>query len=99
MSKLCFGSYAQILRRYYNGNNEDLVNDLANGIKNDISIDKGNVSRIFNCKDNIRKDLVETSQTDRVLNSIEKYFLDYIIPNLKIKLQNNLIQDMLKLIS
>ncbi|MEG1751933.1 MAG: DUF1837 domain-containing protein [Clostridia bacterium] len=99
MSKLCIGSYAQMLKKYYNGTNENLSNDLANGIENDIYIDKGNVSRIFNCKGNISKDLIDSSQGEKVLKNIEKYFSDYIIPNLKVKLQNNLIQDMLKLIS
>lgn len=98
MSKLCFGSYVQTLKNHYNGNNENIINDLLNGIKNGISIDKGNVSRIFNCKDNISKDLIDTSQTNKVTDNIKKYFSEYIIPNLKTKLQDDLLIQMKRLI-
>ena len=99
MSKLCFGSYAQMMRKCYNGTNEDVVNDLANGIKNNISIDKGNVSRLFNSKDNVSKGLIDASQSNKVVDNIEQYFLDYIIPNLIANLQDDLKQNMQQLIS
>lgn len=99
MSKLCFGSYTTILRKYINGTNEEVVNDLLSGIKDNTSIDKGNVSRYINSKENLPKDLIELSQTNKVATNIEQYFSDYIIPNLKTKLQESMIQHLQLLIS
>lgn len=98
MSKLCFGSFAKVLKGYYNSNGETLVSDLLRGIKEDISVEKGNASRLINSKAQVSRKLIDMSQTPKVINSIEEYFSSYIIPNLKIKMKNHLIEYLQRLI-
>lgn len=83
MSKLCFGSYVQVFVVHYSERSEQTVNDLLSSIKNDISVDKGNVSRLVNCKMNLSDDIIQKSQTNKVIDNIEEYFDEYIIPNMR----------------
>lgn len=99
MSKLCFGSYAQCLKRYYGGTNELLVNDLLGAIKNDLSIEKGKVSILFNCKTKVMDDIISLSQTSRVVNNIETYFNEYIVPNVYAVGKNDLVELLQRLIN
>ena len=99
MSKLCFGSYAQCLKKFYGSTNEFLVNDLLGAIKNDLSIEKGKVSILFNCKTKVMDDIVSLSQTIKVVDNIETYFNEYIIPNMYAASKNDLVQLLQRLIN
>ena len=99
MSKLCFGSYAQCLKKYYGSSNELLVNDLIGAIKKDYSVEKGKVSILFNCKTKVMPDLVSLSQTARVASKIENYFIEKIIPYVFISGKNDLVQFLQRLIN
>lgn len=99
MSKLCFGSFAQCLKKYYGDTNELLVNDLLGAIKNDLSIEKGKVSILFNCKTKVMDEIVSSSRTIKVANNIENYFNEYIIPNIFDAGKNDLIQLLQRLIN
>ena len=99
MSKLCFGSYAQCLKKYYGSTNELLVNDLIGAIKNDLSIEKGKVSILFNCKTKVMDNIVKSSQTNRVVDNIETYFNEYIVPNIYAASKNDLVQLLQRLIN
>ena len=99
MSKLCFGSYAQCLRKYYAYTNESLVNDLFETIKNDLFIEKGKVSILFNCKAKVMDDIVFLSQANKVVNNIETSFKENIIPNIYAASKNGLVQLLQRLIN
>lgn len=99
MSKLCFGSYAQCLKKFYGSTNELLVNDLLGAIKNDLSIEKGKVSILFNCKTKVMDDIVSLSQTIKVVDNIETYFKEYIVPNIYTTSKNDLVQLLQRLIN
>ena len=99
MSKLCFGSYAQCLKKYYGSSNELLVNDLIGAIKNDYTVEKGKASILFNCKTKVMDNLMESSQTNKVTNNIEIYFNEYILPNIFSAGENDLKQLLSKVIN
>lgn len=99
MSKLCFGSFAQCFKEYYGGTNELLVNDLLGAIKNDLSIEKGKVSILLNCKANVMNEIILSSQTSRVVDNIETYFNEYIVPNIYAASKNDLVQLLQRLIN
>ena len=99
MSHLCFGSYAKIMRKYYLGTDKDIVDYLFSSIKEETDVDKSKVSLLINSKENVQKYFIERSQSQNIINSIEKYFEEYIIPNLKQNIHSNLVQDLQRLIS
>lgn len=83
MSRLCFGSYANLLKNATSVSKKDVVEMLVNGIIDNVadSIDDSDKYKLFNSKLDIQY-LKDEAGTIGVESSINKYFSDNIIPNL-----------------
>jgi hypothetical protein len=107
MGRLCFGRYATLLKTATNQTQEYTVNMLFDAVVSPLSIknkagepfyiEKGEASRLLNCKMGIPVEIQRGANSVAVTDSIVEYFSDTVIPSIS-KSKSKLLQDVAQLV-
>jgi hypothetical protein len=108
VENLCFGKYASLLKAAMSETNESVVNKLFDSIAKPLSlqnkkgedfyIEKGEASRLINCKMIVPLDIQRSADAQSVQDSIVGYFNDTIVAGVIKANSNKLLQDVAALV-